>query len=122
MKSLRSIPLTIVLTYCCGIRFLTAADGQESLTRLREIPPEVQGLIERACLDCHDQTLTEQQIRLDSLDHRPQEKFLESKPGAHRKMCLTIGYSGVFWQTCRIWIFWGLIFGKASCHVKLDPK
>ena len=60
MKSLRSIPLTIVLTYCCGIRFLTAADGQESLTPLREIPPEVQGLIERACLDCHDQTLTEQ--------------------------------------------------------------
>ncbi|MEC8390086.1 MAG: hypothetical protein VXZ49_05350, partial [Planctomycetota bacterium] len=77
MKSLRSIPLTIVLTYCCGIRFLTAADGQESLTPLREIPPEVQGLIERACLDCHDQTLTEQQIRLDSLDHRPQEKFLD---------------------------------------------
>ncbi|MEC8506234.1 MAG: hypothetical protein VXZ53_04610, partial [Planctomycetota bacterium] len=77
MKPLRSFLSTVVLTYCCGIRFLTAADEQESLTQLREIPPEVQGLIERACLDCHDQTLTEQQIRLDSLDHRPQEKFLD---------------------------------------------
>ena len=77
MKPLRSFLSTVVLTYCCGIRFLTAADEQESLTQLREIPPEVQGLIERACLDCHDQNLTEQQVRLDSLDHQPQEKFLD---------------------------------------------